>query len=153
MRTAPLQGKSCLSSPLPKFVSTLSTLRCNPPSRAKARVLASMGVLRYLVLLIAVVTAAAAQQDNTSNPKRLSIEERTIGVRNVSLEVTREILKRCPSAITVTDNREAADYFLRIAPGASALYRQNGDAAHVFPARWKASNLAKEVCGFVASQH
>jgi hypothetical protein len=100
--------------------------------------------VRYLAL-IAAITAAAAQQDTASSQKRLFIEERIVGARNVSLEVTREVLKRCPSDITVTDNRDAADYFLRIAPGASTLYKQNGDAAHVFPARWKAASLAKEV--------
>ena len=48
--------------------------------------------------------------------------------RNVSLQVTRELMKTC-HWVTVTDNRDAADYVLRISPGSSILYQQNGDVA------------------------
>jgi len=105
-------------------------------------------------------------------PKRLYIEERikkTTGTsvhcdsygncfghegdrsRNISLEVTREVMKKCPSVLNVTDNRDAADYDLRISPGSSTLYKQNGDAAYVSPTRYKVSNLAKDVCEYVES--
>jgi|ERR1039458_1089690 hypothetical protein len=116
----------------------------------------------------------SAQQHDFSGTKRLYIEERikaisgtsvhcdnygncyghnTSPTRNVSLEVTREVIKRCPSAITVTDNRDQADYTLRTAAGASTLYKQNGDAVYISPTRWKTSNLAKDVCNFIGSEH
>ena len=72
--------------------------------------------------------------------------------RNVSLEVTRELTKNCRAAI-VTDNREAADFVLRIATGSSTLYRANGDVAYISPARFKVSNLAKDVCGYIETHH
>ncbi len=71
--------------------------------------------------------------------------------RNVSLEVTKEIVRLCPDTLTVTDNRDAAAYSLRISAGSSTLYRQNGDVAYISPAKWKASNLAKDVCNYVAA--
>lgn len=129
----------------------------------------------YLIATIfTMAVVGPAQQHEDSGMKRLYIEERvknesggsahcdkngncwghnTSQTHNVSLDVTREVMKRCPSAITVTDNREAADYILRVSPGASTLYRQNGDAVYVSPTRWKASNLAKDVCNFVLSKH
>jgi len=70
---------------------------------------------------------------------------------NVSLEVTREIMKKCPTAVTVTDNHDAADFDLRISPGSSTLYKQNGDVAYTSPARFRVSNLAKDVCEYIAS--
>ncbi len=97
------------------------------------------------------MTATTAQNGPDSRPTRLSIEPHLVGARNVSLEVTQEILKRCSSTVTVTDNRQAAVYSLRTAPGSSTLYRQNGDVARVFRARWKTSTLAKEVCAFVVA--
>lgn len=116
--------------------------------------------------------ATASQASQLSQTKRLYIEERlktTTGTsvhcdnygncygheggrtRNVSLELTRKIMEKCPSMITVTDNHEAADYDLRISPGSSTLYKQNGDVAYVSPTRFRVSNLAKDVCEFVAT--
>ncbi len=71
--------------------------------------------------------------------------------RDVSLEVTREVMKRCPSTLIVTDNREMADLDLRISPGSSTLFRQNGDVAYISPTRYKVSNLAKDICEYVAT--
>ena len=105
-------------------------------------------------------------------PKRLYIEDRTKTVTggsvhcdtygncygsqgartvNVSLEVTREIMKKCPSAVIVTNNHEAADFELRISPGSSTLFKQNGDAAYISPTRWRVANLAKDVCEYIAT--
>ena len=61
------------------------------------------------------------------------------------------MLKRCPSILAVTDNREAADYDLRISPGSSTLYKQNGDVAYQSPAKFRITSLAKDICGFVAA--
>ena len=68
--------------------------------------------------------------------------------RNVSLEVTKEVVKQCPSVLTVTDNHDAADYDLRISAGNSTLYRKNGDVAYISPTKYHVSNLAKDVCAF-----
>lgn len=76
-----------------------------------------------------------------------------VGNRNISLETTRELLKHCPTILTVTDNRDVADYDLRISPGSSTLFKQNGDVAYVSPAKHKPANLAKDVCSFVSDQH
>jgi hypothetical protein len=72
----------------------------------------------------------------------------TSTTRNVSLQVTGELMKTC-QAVTVTDNREVADYVLRISPGNSTLYQQNGDVAYISPAKFKVSNPTKDVCAYV----
>jgi len=43
------------------------------------------------VILVALLNAAAAQQNTATSPTRLFIEERIVGARNVSLEVTRGV--------------------------------------------------------------
>jgi hypothetical protein len=68
--------------------------------------------------------------------------------RNISLEATKGFTKSCP-VVTVTDNRDAADYVLKINPGSSTLYKQNGDVAYISPARVRVSNLVKDVCNYV----
>jgi hypothetical protein len=138
------------------LVSKASVVTAPPVMQAKA--------------LAPVVT----QQISSDASKRLYVEERikttsgtsvhcdgygncyghnTSHSRNVSLEVTREVMKHCSEAITVTDNRDVANYVLRITPGASTLYKQDGDVAYVSPTRWKTSNLAKDLCDFVVAHH
>jgi hypothetical protein len=122
--------------------------------------------------VLALMLLATAFGQNAPN-RRLYIEERikiisgasthcddygncyghgTTRERNVSAELTREILTKCPDVITVTDNRDAADYVLRIAPGSSTVYNANGDAVYISPAKWKVKNLAKDVCQYVTAQ-
>jgi hypothetical protein len=106
--------------------------------------------------LLAVGQSALGQ----SSPKRLFIEQRTlnytneIGVtraqRNITLETTREILKRCPNAVSVTDKPETAEYSLRITPASSTLYF-NGDVVATFAARFRVGNLAKDVCDWMTA--
>lgn len=135
----------------------------------------------FVSISIAAPAVASAQTPSAGAPtqaqpapqaKRLYVEDRTKTVSgasvhcdtygncygsqgtrtvNVSLEVTREIMKKCPSAVIVTDNHDAADFDLRISPGSSTLYKQNGDAVYISPTRFKVSNLAKDVCGYVES--
>ncbi len=128
-----------------------------------------MKIIAFLVLPIAFVMVA--QTNNSApTPKRIYIEDHiktvsgasthcdtygncygTAGThsRDVSLEVTRELVKKCPDLLTVTDTREAADYSLRISPGSSTLFKQNGDVAYISPTKFKVSNLAKDVCNYV----
>ena len=72
--------------------------------------------------------------------------------RDVSLEVTRAVMKSCPSLLTVTNSKDAADFDLRISPGSSTLYKRNGDVAYISPARFRVSNLVKDICAY-ASTH
>jgi hypothetical protein len=70
--------------------------------------------------------------------------------RNISLEATDGFMKDCP-AVTVTNDRDAADYILRPNKGSSTLYKKNGDVVYVSHAKVKVSNLVKDVCGYIQS--
>lgn len=117
----------------------------------------------------APATSPVPASTTSNTPRRLYIEERVKTVqgsslhcdnygncfghnssreRNVSLEVTREVMKQCPSVLIVTDNFGARDFDLRISPGNSTLYRANGDVAYISPARFRVPNLAKDICGY-----
>ena len=64
------------------------------------------------------------------------------------MEATDGFMKRCP-AVTVTSDKDAADYILRPNKGSSTLYKKNGDVAYVSHAKVKVSNLVKDVCGYI----
>lgn len=102
--------------------------------------------LRTLAAFIALFLASNAR---AFEPKRLFIEDREHRGRNVTLELTKAILKRCPAIVTVTENPQSVDYRLGITPGASTLYKSDGDVEHIFKARFTVSGLAKEVCGYL----
>ncbi len=68
--------------------------------------------------------------------------------RNISLEATDGFIKHCP-AVTVTSDKDAADYILRPNKGRSTLYKKNGDVVYLSHARVKVSNLVKDVCGYI----
>jgi len=121
-----------------------------------------------------LASTITAQQNTAPGTKRLYIEEHIettttttveskdeIGsfdnnevstTRNVSLIVTKDVMKQCPSLVTVTDNRDVADYVLHIARGSSTLFRPDGSVAYISKSKWKTSNLAKDVCRFIGSQ-
>jgi hypothetical protein len=124
---------------------------------------------KFLSIIVLLGAGFCFSQSPQPQPKRIYIEELlkttsggsvhcdTYGncfghqgsrSRNVSLEVTREVVKQCPSVLTVTDNHDAADFDLRISPGSSTVYRKNGDVAYISPTKYHVSNLAKDVCGF-----
>ncbi len=139
-----------------------------------------MRKLPSLVLLVLLPLTIAAQQtqDSTPNaassktptPRRLYIEQRIMRgatgsitctngncngssvelSRNLSLQATKGFVKSCP-AVTITDNREAADYVLQIDRGDSTLYAKNGDVAYISPAKFKVSNLVKDVCSYITN--
>jgi hypothetical protein len=71
----------------------------------------------------------------------------TVG-RNITLEATDGFVKNCP-AVTVTNDREAADYVLQPNKGSSTLYKKNGDVAFISHAKIKVSNLVKDVCAYI----
>jgi len=126
-----------------------------------------MKLCQFAVALL--MAASAFAQTDALATKRLYIEERvktttgtsvncdnygncyghnTTHTRNVSLEATQGFVKSCP-VVTVTDNREAAEYVLRIGTGNSTLYKRNGDVAYVSPAKFKVANLVKDVCSYI----
>jgi len=59
-------------------------------------------------------------------------------------------MKNCP-VVTVTDDKDAADYILRPNKGSSTLYKKNGDVVYVSHAKVKVSSLVKDVCGYIQS--
>jgi hypothetical protein len=99
------------------------------------------------ILALAVIISAPLI---SQSPHRLYLEERHKGLRDVKLELTREILKRCSSSVVITQEKSNADFRLGIMPRASTLYRSDGDVAHVFSAKWTVSGLSKEVCSYLA---
>ena len=74
----------------------------------------------------------------------------TVVGRNISLEATDVFMKTCP-VVTVTDDKDSADYILRPNKGSSTLYKKNGDVVYVSHAKVKVSNLVKDVCGYIQS--
>lgn len=89
----------------------------------------------------------SAQTATAPQAKRIFIEE---GLKTA--ELTTEITKKCPAALVVTDNHNAADYDLRVTPGNSTLYKQNGNVAYNSAKRFDASNLAGDICNYAGSQ-
>ena len=130
--------------------------------------------LLTLALTIMLASTVTAQQNTAPGTKKLYIEEHIettltrfvsttdeMGVlknneirttRDISLIVTNDVTKQCPSLVTVTDRRDGADYILHIAHGSSTLSRQDGTVAYISKSKWKHSNLAKDVCKFIGSQ-
>ena|ERR1700730_15525726 len=70
--------------------------------------------------------------------------------RNISLEATDGFMRNSP-VVTVTNDRDAADYILRPNKGSATLYKKNGDVVYVSHAKVKVSNLVKDVCGYIQS--
>ena len=132
----------------------------------------ALPMLAWTIMLAATVTA---QQNTAPGTKSLYIEKNiettttryveprdnelgsyktndVITTRDVSLRVTNDVMKQCPTLVSVTDNHDAADYVLHIAHGSSTLSRRDGTVAYSSKAKWKNSKLAKDVCTFVGSQ-
>ncbi len=114
---------------------------------------ASMRLAPFVLAAISCVAVAQAQKPTA----KVFIEDRVVhngiyGSRNITLEMTRELLKRCPSVVSPTENSSSADVRLAITPGASTLYRTDGSVEHIFGVRWMVSRLAKEVCAYFESR-
>jgi hypothetical protein len=62
--------------------------------------------------------------------------------------VSLEVKTKCPAALASTDNRGMADYYLRISPESSIMYRRSGEIAYTFSAKFNVSNLTKGICAF-----
>jgi hypothetical protein len=107
-------------------------------------------IRRSFLLTVICLSAWSQPAQQQGSPKRLFIDEKK---KSYSLELTRQVQKRCGSAITVTENQNTADYKLTLSVPTSALYNEKGDVVHVFRTPFLIKNIAKEVCDFVGSQH
>jgi hypothetical protein len=100
-------------------------------------------------LFIADYTITSAFGSAQTTPGSTYGSAEVVG-RNISLEATDGFIKNCP-AVTVTNDKDAADYILRPNKGSSTLYKKNGDVVYVSHAKMKVSNLVKDVCGYIQS--
>jgi hypothetical protein len=69
---------------------------------------------------------------------------------HVAPMVMAEIMKKCPGVITVTTSTDNVDYILSPQARGSTLTNPKGDVLYISPA-FKAKNLAKDVCLYVAT--
>jgi hypothetical protein len=74
-----------------------------------------------------------------------TLTSKRLFIAYLSSAFTPIVVKNC-SAVTITDNREAADYTLRN----RTLYDRRGDVAYISPANWL-SNVVKDVCEYIRS--
>jgi len=100
--------------------------------------------MKSFVLAALAVSTCAAQMPLEKEPVKMFIESRA---EHISLELTRDIAKSCPSVVSITDNQDAAELRLAITPGATTLFKSDGKVEHVFAA--PPSGLEKEVCAYM----
>jgi hypothetical protein len=62
--------------------------------------------------------------------------------------VSAEVATKCPGVLAATNNRDMADYYLRIFPENSIMYRRSGEIAYTFSAKFDVSSLTKDICAF-----
>jgi hypothetical protein len=127
--------------------------------------------MKHIAIILALTTAALAQQPAPEPVRRLQvpvtpklyieprIAESTEYVRtlfgasayttsrNISQEVTANIMKRCPGTVIITTNPEAAQFTLAITSGASAILNTDGDVVTTLKAHW-VGTVAKDVCTY-----
>ena len=135
--------KNCTLLSILLLVAALGIAQ-SPASREAA----SQAVAPVRIYVEEHITAVGLANVNCNASGNCFGSNRTYG-RNVSLEVTKEFVKQCSNLVTVTNNREAADFSLKIATGNSTLYNKAGDVSYISPAKFKASNLAKDVCKYL----
>jgi hypothetical protein len=99
-----------------------------------------------IALLVSSVTSFA---QTPKHPAKLFIEPRAKGDRNVTLELTRDLMRACPALVSITESASAAELRLAITPGATTLYRTDGTVEHIFSARFTLSGLKREICSFL----
>ena len=114
---------------------------------------------------LAVPQPQSDQQTMPEAIQRVYIEERTTASSGDSVHcdlkgscfshegenaqaVSGEVKTKCPAVLTSTNNRGMADYYLRISPESSIMYRRSGEIAYTFSAKFDVSNLTKGICMF-----
>lgn len=121
----------------------------------------------FTVCELAVAQGQSDQQTMPTGPiQRVFVEERTTASTGDSVHCDRqggpcfshesenaqavsvEVKERCAEVLVSTNNRGIADYYLRISPESSILYRRSGEIAYTFSAKFDAGNLSKGICAF-----
>lgn len=108
--------------------------------------------MKILIFILCAVPLSGQIPFSGNRSVKLYLEPREKRERNVTLELTKAIMKRCPTGITVTEEKDSADFRLGIVPSSSTLYRKDGEAEHVFNAKWTVSGLAREVCAYIGTK-
>jgi hypothetical protein len=124
--------------------------------------------MKNAILILGFTAAAFAQQQTADTRPRLFIEERVrtgtlvthtiFGTnvshyaRNVSQEVTANMLKKCGNAVVITAAAESANYRLVIYPGSTTLLNAQGDIIATFNGHF-IGTVSKDVCGYFNGQH
>jgi hypothetical protein len=132
--------------------------------------------MKRIAILLALSTAALAQQPSAPEPvqrmnvplkPKLYIDPRvhtvttgtatggpiaaigtaTTRERNVTAEVTANVVKHCSNAVTITGSPEAADFRLTLSPGSSVLYNRDGDVVTTFKAH-RVGTVGKDICEY-----
>ena len=62
--------------------------------------------------------------------------------------VSAEVATKCPAVLAPTNNRDMAEYYLRIFSQSSIMYRRSGEIAYTFSAKFDVSSLTKDICAF-----
>ena len=62
--------------------------------------------------------------------------------------VSVEVKTKCPAALASTNNRGMADYYLRISPESSIMYRRSGEIAYTFRPGLTSPIFTKGICAF-----
>jgi hypothetical protein len=70
--------------------------------------------------------------------------------RDYTLKATDALMSTCPTFLTVTTDRDSADYTLRLQTGASVLFNKAGDAIFVSHEKRKLSRFAMDICTYIA---
>jgi hypothetical protein len=117
----------------------------NPPEPAKQTQPPPTPSTKRLFIAEYVITGVVGSSQTTNGS---TLGSAAVVGRNITLEATDGFMKSCP-AVTVTGDKDAADYILRPNKGSSTLYKKNGDVAYVSHAKVKVSNLVKDVCAYI----
>ena len=129
------------------------------------RAFVAFWVSSFALFGLAVAQDQSDQQTTPGPIQRIYVEERTTARAGVSVHcdlqgscfshgsenaeaVSAEVTTRCPAVLASTNNRGMADYYLRISPQSSTMYRRSGEITYTFSAKFDVSNLTKDLCAF-----
>ena len=106
--------------------------------------------MRGYLAVTAMLLATIAQAQSATSVKRLYIHEKVATVGgfgancsygscsgfgsasqwDYSLLAAKAFIKRCPDTLSITGNKDAADYSLKLSVRSSILYDKNGDMVY-----------------------
>lgn len=129
------------------------------------RAFVAFWVSSFALFGLAVAQDQSDQQTTPGPIQRVYVEERTTARTGDSVHcdlqgscfshksanaqaVSVEVKTKCRAVLLSTNNRGMADYYLRISPESSIMYRRSGEIAYTFSAKFDVSNLTKGICAF-----